>query len=92
MPQFIEEENLFTFLSWISLSLSGAIASMSVGEIFTNELNDSPSSFKFYGSCNLWEELPLSHGLHEAADLATTEVATTSPPEIATTRTYIHQI
>ena len=28
----------------------------------------------------------------EGADLATTEVATTSPPEIATTRTYIHQI
>ena len=30
--------------------------------------------------------------LPEGADLATTEVATTSPPEIATTRTYIHQI
>ena len=29
--------------------------------------------------------------LKEGADLATTEVATTSPPEIATTRTYIHQ-
>ena len=37
---------------------------MSVGEIFTYELNESLSSFKYYGSCNIWEQLPLSLGIH----------------------------
>ena len=38
-------------------------------------------------------ERPLGKGeCREGADLATTEVAATSPPEIATTRTYLHQI
>ena len=67
MPQFIEEAKFFTFLSWISVSLSGVIAFMSVGESFFNEnkLNESHSSFKYvyYSTCNTWEELPLSIGI-----------------------------
>ena len=53
------------------------------------------------GSCQATARNKFGVALHEVirhdsyeegADLATTEVATTSPPEIATTRTYIHQI
>ena len=70
MPQFFREDNIFTFLSWISVSLSGVIASASmlVGESIFNEndLNESRSSFKYYGSCNAsnaWDKAPLSFGI-----------------------------
>ena len=66
MPQFIEEAKFFTFLSWISISLSGVIASISLGESFLdtfNELNESHSSFKYYGLCSFRED-PLSLGIH----------------------------
>ena len=70
MPQFFREDNIFTFLSWISVSLSGVIASASmlVGESIFNEndLNESRSSFQYYGSCNAsnaWDKAPLSFGI-----------------------------
>ena len=66
MPQFIKEAKFFTFLSWISILLSGVIASISLGESFLdtfNELNESHSSFKYYGLCSFRED-PLSLGIH----------------------------
>ena len=57
MPQIINEEKFFSLLSWISVLLSGVIASMSMGESFLNA-DEFHSSFKSYGSCQ--EEIPLS--------------------------------
>ena len=54
MPRFINEAKFFTFLSWISVSLSGVIASMLLGESFLHTTNHS--SFKYYGLCDIWEE------------------------------------
>ena len=57
MPQIINEEKFFSLLSWISVLLSGVIASMSMGGSFLNA-GEFHSSFKSYGSCQ--EEIPLS--------------------------------
>ena len=53
MPRFIKEAEFFTFLSWISVSLSGVITSIALGERF---LYTTHYSFKYYGLCSFWEE------------------------------------
>ena len=55
MPRFIEEAKFFTFLSWISVSLSGVIVSISLGESF---LYTTHSPFKYFGACSFPEESP----------------------------------
>ena len=51
-----------------------------------------PQTLKFARAGKISNNNQSEGTTREGADLATTEVATTYPPEIATTRTYIHQI
>ena len=62
MLHIIKEDNFFTFLSGISASLSGVIVSLLVGENFFNA-SESQTSFKYFGSCILWEQSPFSNDI-----------------------------
>ena len=60
MMKIIREESLFTFLSWISVSFSGVVVALVVGDNFFNAVK-SRTLFNNFGSCLLWEHSPFSY-------------------------------
>ena len=60
--KIINEESLFTFLSWISVSFSGVVVSLVVGDNFFNAVR-SRTSFNNFGSCLIWEHSPFSYDI-----------------------------